>query len=368
MVEERGHLIHKKGQVAMEFLMTYGWAIIIILLAIAALWLLGVFSPSVTTTCQIEAPFTCQDAVVSDNSVIIRMGANQVQTATVNSITVNGQNCPQLTNKQLVANQISTVRCTGLTLEEDEKVTVQIGATYEKEGGGLTHTIEGAISGQASSGSYVYSSDSALVAAYDFETDAIDVTANGHDGTITAADCKASGKVGTGCAFDGATSYIQIPDDASLNFGSGDFSLEAWIKLTDYTSGFAFGVLGKQVSGNDRYYLDYRGDLTDSVQGSIADGANNIDINSANNAITDNNWHHVVLTVDQTNDIAKVFVDGIQSGSDTGISSIGSVSPATDLFIGATTSTSNLFDGSIDEVAIWSRVLTTEEILAHATF
>ena len=41
----------KKGQVAMEFLMTYGWAIIIILLAVAALWYLGVFKTSIVNRC-----------------------------------------------------------------------------------------------------------------------------------------------------------------------------------------------------------------------------------------------------------------------------------------------------------------------------
>ena len=86
---KRGSYV-KRGQVAMEFLMTYGWAIIIILLAIATLWMLGVFSPSVSTTCQIEAPFTCQDAVVADNAIILKLGANRVQTANINNINVNG--------------------------------------------------------------------------------------------------------------------------------------------------------------------------------------------------------------------------------------------------------------------------------------
>ena len=36
----------KKGQAAMDFLMTYGWAIVVVLAAIGALWYFGVLSPN----------------------------------------------------------------------------------------------------------------------------------------------------------------------------------------------------------------------------------------------------------------------------------------------------------------------------------
>lgn len=42
---------NKKGQAAMEFLMTYGWAILIAIIAIAALIAFGVLNPPVQETC-----------------------------------------------------------------------------------------------------------------------------------------------------------------------------------------------------------------------------------------------------------------------------------------------------------------------------
>ena len=39
----------RKGQTAMEYLMTYGWVIIIILVVVALLWSYGVFTPGVFT-------------------------------------------------------------------------------------------------------------------------------------------------------------------------------------------------------------------------------------------------------------------------------------------------------------------------------
>jgi len=50
-------LSNKKGQAAMEFLMTYGWAILIVLVAIAALYFMGVFSPPISEKCLPQLPF-----------------------------------------------------------------------------------------------------------------------------------------------------------------------------------------------------------------------------------------------------------------------------------------------------------------------
>jgi len=44
-------MMSKKGQAAMEFLMTYGWAILIAIIAIAALIAFGVFNPPVQEVC-----------------------------------------------------------------------------------------------------------------------------------------------------------------------------------------------------------------------------------------------------------------------------------------------------------------------------
>lgn len=41
----------KKGQGAMEFLMTYGWAILVVLIAIGCLWYFGVLNPDSFKLC-----------------------------------------------------------------------------------------------------------------------------------------------------------------------------------------------------------------------------------------------------------------------------------------------------------------------------
>jgi uncharacterized protein (UPF0333 family) len=54
---------HKRGQAAMEFLMTYGWALLVVLIAIAALAFFGLLNPDrfLPERCEIAPGLTCMD-------------------------------------------------------------------------------------------------------------------------------------------------------------------------------------------------------------------------------------------------------------------------------------------------------------------
>ena len=69
----------KKGQAAMEFLMTYGWAILVVLIAIGALAYFGVLNPSrfLPESCTLIAGFSCDSSKVTSTgaaTLIIRNG------------------------------------------------------------------------------------------------------------------------------------------------------------------------------------------------------------------------------------------------------------------------------------------------------
>ena len=65
-------IISKKGQAAMEFLMTYGWALLIVLIAVAALAYFGILNPSrfLPEQCDMPPGLTCQDFVIFDNGTV----------------------------------------------------------------------------------------------------------------------------------------------------------------------------------------------------------------------------------------------------------------------------------------------------------
>ncbi len=69
-------MVHvRKGQAAMEFLMTYGWALLVVLIAIGALAFFGVLNPSkfLPNSCSLAPGFACSDfkASASTANIII---------------------------------------------------------------------------------------------------------------------------------------------------------------------------------------------------------------------------------------------------------------------------------------------------------
>ena len=76
----------RKGQAAMEFLMTYGWAILVVLVVIGALAYFGVLSPStlLPEKCTFPVSLSCTDHSISGTAItlILQNGAGRDMTVT----------------------------------------------------------------------------------------------------------------------------------------------------------------------------------------------------------------------------------------------------------------------------------------------
>ena len=83
---------HRKAQAAMEFLMTYGWAILVVLAAIAALAYFGVLSPEkfLPEKCLIEVGFTCISSKVTPNEATIIFSNGLGKSILVTSVDMGG--------------------------------------------------------------------------------------------------------------------------------------------------------------------------------------------------------------------------------------------------------------------------------------
>lgn len=83
---------NKKSQAAMEFLMTYGWAILVVLAAIAALAYFGVLSPEkfLPEKCIIQPGIACVSHKVEPAKTTLVISNGMGRTMTINSITVGG--------------------------------------------------------------------------------------------------------------------------------------------------------------------------------------------------------------------------------------------------------------------------------------
>lgn len=161
-----------------------------------------------------------------------------------------------------------------------------------------------------------------------------------------------TGDADTAVDFNGTTQYVTVPDAAALDLGN-TLSIEVWVKRA--RSGAIYeqfvnkgtGAYALQFYNNDRVYI-VRGDIIEVAHSSIT--------------ITDTNWHHIVGTKDASG--GKVYIDGVDvTVADTNATLTDN---ANALIIGAyRTGASEFFQGSIDEVAVYSTALSAARVLAH---
>ncbi len=196
-----------------------------------------------------------------------------------------------------------------------------------------------------------------LVAAYAFAegsgTSASDATGNGHTGTISGATWSTSGRFNNALSFDGTNDWVTVADGATLDFTT-TMTLEAWVNPSAL-SGWQT-VIMKERPGGLAYTL-YAHDNAPRPSAYINTGSGDAQAIGAT-GLPLNTWTHLAVTYDGTT--LRLFVNGAQAGSQAaGGSIISSTSP---LRVGGNSIWGEYFAGLIDEVRIYSRVLTAAEI------
>lgn len=91
-----------KGQSAMEYLMTYGWAILIIAIVLVALFELGIFNGStLPTTCVAQSGFVCSSPTYNGGDILVTLGQNSGSTYySVNAIFLNSTQLASFTSSR----------------------------------------------------------------------------------------------------------------------------------------------------------------------------------------------------------------------------------------------------------------------------
>jgi len=174
--------------------------------------------------------------------------------------------------------------------------------------------------------------------------------------------------------FDGADDYIVVPDDAVLDLGTNDFSISAWINLTN-NGEVNTALLDKRVNGGayTGYYLYYQNHAGYDGFRTQVNGVGISDVGEAVKADGDmfgTGWHHIVWVVDRdTAANSHLYFDGValDVGGRDQTAQQGSLSNAIDLKIGQDVGGTSKLEGAIEEVGIWDRVLTPTEVVALAS-
>jgi WD40 repeat protein/serine/threonine protein kinase len=194
-----------------------------------------------------------------------------------------------------------------------------------------------------------------MVGWWKFDGDAVDSSGNQHHGSEIGNPEYMAGIRGQALDFDGSSQYVEVPHSASLGL-TKDFTIAAWIR-PDVISG-SHGIVTKVKSGlNKQYCLTFRdGELRFDYELS----GNNYAL-SGGTVVTAGNWQHVAVTVDSSL-LVNLYINAASVAAETAPGEV--IAQSNPVAIGRWSGTYNdyYFDGLIDDVRIYSYVLSKAEI------
>ncbi len=174
-----------------------------------------------------------------------------------------------------------------------------------------------------------------------------------------------TGKINSAADFnEAALTYLSHADNSDLSTGDIDFTLNFWVKSSDFTisSGFPFiackGWLSDNsadqewcvlVNGSPAPFAFYVGSGTST---------NNV-VNSTGGTPSTGTWYMVTVWHDSVNNLIGIALNA--GTADTASHSAGVNDGTRDFSIGARPAGSLGWHGQIDEVGFWKRVLTSGE-------
>ncbi|MFP6769774.1 MAG: DUF1592 domain-containing protein [Planctomycetaceae bacterium] len=166
---------------------------------------------------------------------------------------------------------------------------------------------------------------------------------------------------GQAISLDGNGDAVVVSRDKSMNVGTGEFTVAAWIHPRALQQG-GIVCLGRY-SWTHGWYLDMpnnKGVLR--IETASPANKSNGTVASRPGVIRVNTWQHVAAVVRRGTNKTQLYINGYQVASGT-IAPTNLDNPAVNLYIGRIQD-SKLFKGSIDEVRFYRRALDVAEIQA----
>jgi hypothetical protein len=208
-----------------------------------------------------------------------------------------------------------------------------------------------------------------LVGYWPFCGNANDDSGNGNNGTVNGATLTTDrfGNSNSAYSFNGTSNFIEVPDNNLLDI-SNNYTLSAWFKITDYSTSTPSDpfctILGKgrQLGWASGYALYAVNGNNSNRYGSHQWGMSGMPNESSIPAPL-NVWNQIICTYDGTN--LKLYFNGVLIRSQSVTYILGNY--ITSLYFGKEFDNSSVdwkrfFKGSIDDIGIWNRALTTQEV------
>jgi hypothetical protein len=267
-----------KAQSALEYMMTYGWAILIIVIVAIILYSMGIFSPSSSLTTTITG-FS---------------GLGVTQAACINTV-----------NNQILAIYVSNtvgypVNVTNINVSGNNGVnTVQNVNSLLRAGQSGVFYVNGACNKSTSSysGSVAieYTEPSQILPGPYFSNGKISRVASNQNNNL----------VGN---FSGNSNYISLKENSVVNTSSS-FSVAIWFKTTSY--GAMIWVGNGPMPNNVGAWWN---PLYVANNGSLFGGDDNGTIFQTNHVVSNNAWNFAVLTQSVQSKTETLYLNGVEIG------------------------------------------------------
>ena len=202
-----------------------------------------------------------------------------------------------------------------------------------------------------------------LVACWRGEADASDLI-GGHNGTfyggtsVTGPSVTTNGMVGGAFAFDG-TVHVRVPDAADLR--PAQVTVEAWVYPTAQTALYqTVAARGSSVSEDDTWYVG----VVNGLPHFWTFPANDV---AGPAPIPVNQWTHLAATFDGAT--KRLYVNGTLAASQSGLGPLIYDTAPVPVTIGSDWAfkvSNSRFNGRVDEVSLYNRALTADEVAGIA--
>ncbi|MCE3259667.1 MAG: hypothetical protein K0S12_1308, partial [Bacteroidetes bacterium] len=177
--------------------------------------------------------------------------------------------------------------------------------------------------------------------------------------TVSVTSCSAA----AGLHFDGTSDYVTAPHNTSLNFGTGDFTVESWFKSSVSQPNYAGVAVKQNSSGAGGFQLVIVNNRIAAEVSSSSFGLGTSGGLLGTTVLTDGIWHHLAMVVTRSQNKIELLVDGNVEATviNAGIATM-DVNFTTPLLIGVDRTYTEEVNGYLDEVRLWNVARTKCQI------
>jgi len=189
------------------------------------------------------------------------------------------------------------------------------------------------------------------------------------NGNLTNGPLWTTGKYSPALSFDGGDDYVNVGNDPSLQITSA-ITLEAWIKTpSSWNKDYPTVVSKANYWSGDwdgEYWITIGRPYGGKVTFTFAPAGGNAIDHWSNSSLLPNTWYHIAATFDDSADKVKIYINGVLDKEFTEYQKPGVTNHPVRIGQGGNYPYQNTwFNGIIDEVRIYNRVLSPTEILEH---